>query len=107
MVGDIYLSKIYFTNGSDYKLRPILIIQQNSFDDALYIPLTTNPNNQNAFEFDNDFLNEGAFKKRSYLIIDKTCTIQKNLLMKKIATIKKEILQKILHQYCGFLHENK
>ncbi len=104
MVGDIYLAKIYFTSGENYKLRPILIIKQNSFGDVIYIPFTTHTQNQNAFTFTNNFLKNGEFKKQSYLIVDKTCTLQKKLLTKKIATIKNEILEDVLNRYCGFLH---
>ena len=28
MVGDIYISKIYFTDLSEYKLRPVLVIKK-------------------------------------------------------------------------------
>ena len=103
MVGDIYLAKIYFTDGSRYKLRPILIIKENSFGDYIYIPFTTNPKNRYSFKFSNSFLDFGEFRKDSYLIIDKTCTIQKNLLDRKIAHIKKSSLIEVYNKYCEFL----
>lgn len=103
MVGSIYLAKIYFTNGNNYKLRPILIIKKNSFGDYIYIPFTTNSNNINSIKFNNNFLENGEFKKESYLIIDKTCTISLNLLDKKIAQIKKSSLIEVYNKYCNFL----
>ncbi len=103
MVGSIYLAKIYFTDGIDYKLRPILIIKQNSFGDYIYIPFTTNSKNKNSIEFTNDFLENGSFNKESYLIIDKICTISPNLLDKKIADIKEDNLFEIYDRYCSFL----
>ncbi|MEA3315977.1 MAG: type II toxin-antitoxin system PemK/MazF family toxin [Campylobacterota bacterium] len=103
MVGDIYLAKIFFTDSQSFKLRPILIIKQNSFGDYIYIPFTTNPNNKNSIKFDSSFLSSGEFRKVSYLIVDKTCTIQSKLLDKKIATLKQNILAKMIFEYCKFL----
>ena len=106
MVGSVYLAKIYFTNGIEYKLRPILIIKKNSFGDYIYIPFTTNAQNENSIKFTTDDLKSGKFNKISYLIIDKTCTIQENLLTKKIATINENKFNKILQNYCNYLKLN-
>ena len=103
MVGSIYLAKIYFTDGIKFKLRPILIIKENSFGDYIYIPFTTNSNNINSIKFDNNFLENGSFKKETYLIIDKTCTISPNLLDRKVAHIKKDNLFQVYNIYCNFL----
>ena len=103
MVGTIYLAKIYFTNGMEYKLRPVLIIKQNSCGDYIYIPFTTNAQNENSLKFTTNDLKSGKFNKTSYLIIDKTCTIQENLLDRKIATINKTKLDEVLQNYCNYL----
>ncbi|SHO81740.1 hypothetical protein MNB_SV-15-1012 [hydrothermal vent metagenome] len=105
MVGDIYLAKIYFTNAQNYKLRPILIVKKNSFGDYIYIPFTTNSNNQNSMKINNNDLENGNFRKESYLIIDKTCTIQPNLLDKNIGMLKSNILNDVLSRYCYFLND--
>jgi len=103
MVGSVYLAKIYFTNGIEYKLRPILVIKQNSFGDYIYIPFTTNKENRYSIKFTNEDLMSGKFNKISYLIIDKTCTIQENLLERKIAKIKDYTLSRVLQAYCNYL----
>ena len=105
MVGSIYLAKIYFTDGIKFKLRPILIIKENSFGDYIYIPFTSNAKNINSIKFTNNFLKNGSFKKESYLIIDKTCTISPNLLDKKIAHITEHSLVKIYDEYCNFFRK--
>ena len=105
MVGDIYFAKIYFTDGEEYKLRPILIIKENSFGDVIYIPFTTNSNNKNGFKIDNSFLENGVFRKESYLILDKTCTIQKSLLERKIAKLQVDILANVMKEYCELLRK--
>ena len=43
MVAEIHLGKIYFTDVSGSKVRPILLLKFNSFNDLLYMPLTSNP----------------------------------------------------------------
>lgn len=40
MVGDIYLAKIYFTDLSAYKLRPVSVIKELD-DDCMCMQLTT------------------------------------------------------------------
>lgn len=105
MVAKIYLAKIYFIDGENYKIRPILIIKKNSFGDFIYIPFTTEAYNRYSIKFSNSDLESGTFKKDSYLIIDKTCTIQPSLLTKEIATIKDDKFQEILINYCEFLKE--
>ncbi|MEA2048057.1 MAG: hypothetical protein U9O64_06365 [Campylobacterota bacterium] len=105
MVGGVYLAKIFFTDGIKFKLRPILIIKENSFGDYLYIPFTTNSKNRHSIQFSDDFLDNGTFNKQSYLIIDKTCTISPILLDKKIADVKKSALLEIHKAYCHFLQE--
>jgi len=107
MVGSIYLAKIHFTDGIKSKLRPILIIRENSFGDYIYIPFTTNSKNTNSIKFTNDFLKNGNFNKESYLIIDKTCTISSSLLDRKIAHISEDSLTKIYDKYCSFLKDKK
>jgi len=43
MVGEIYLAKIYFTDAATAKVRPVLLLKPNSFNDVLYLPLTAIP----------------------------------------------------------------
>ena len=42
MVKKLFLAKIFFTDLSNYKLRPILLIKEYKDEDFLYLPLTTN-----------------------------------------------------------------
>jgi len=103
MVGTICFARIYFTDNKNFKLRPILIIKKNSFNDFIYIPFTTNSKNRYSFKFSNSFLEFGEFKRESYLILDKTCTIEEKLLDKKIAKVKNDIFENILDEYCKVL----
>ncbi len=42
MVGKIFLAKIHFTDMTDFKERPILLIHKYRDEDFLFLPLTTN-----------------------------------------------------------------
>ena len=103
MVGKIYLAKIYFTNGENYKIRPILILKENSFKDFIYIPFTTESSNIYSLKFSTNDLKTGTFRKTSYLIIDKTCSIQSTLLTKEIGQISDKKLKEVFNLYCDFL----
>jgi hypothetical protein len=62
VVGKIYLSRIYFTDLSGFKVRPILIVKEYKDEDVLYLPLTTNMNLGGIAISEND-LENGALKK--------------------------------------------
>ncbi len=62
MVSRIFLAKIYFTDLSDYKIRPVLIVKDLE-EDCICLPLTTQHNYPGIMISSNDFL-EGALKKR-------------------------------------------
>lgn len=42
MVKSIYLAEVLFTNQISSKVRPVLILKQNSFGDLIYMPISTN-----------------------------------------------------------------
>ena len=44
MVGSIYLAKIYFTDLSEYKIRPVLVIKELG-DDCICLQMTSQVNN--------------------------------------------------------------
>ena len=79
MVGKVYLANIIYTDMSDSKVRPILIIRQNSFGDFIYIPITSQDDNLESIEINNIHFKSGFIKKKSYLILDKLCSISEDL----------------------------
>lgn len=62
MVGEIYLAKIYFTDLSDYKIRPVLVIKELG-DDCVCLQLTSQAN-ANTLSLTQKDLMKGALKKR-------------------------------------------
>ena len=98
MVGNIYLSKIYFTDLSEYKIRPILVIKEIS-NDCVCLPLTTKTNKNGILISSND-LEKGELKTESLILIPKNFTLHKSILFKYIATIKIDKLNSILASFC-------
>jgi hypothetical protein len=98
MVGKIYLSKIYFTDLSEYKIRPVLVIKELG-DDCICLPLTTKTNQNGIIVSKND-LESGELKKESLIIIPKNFTLHKSILFKYLATIKTDKLNSIFAAFC-------
>jgi len=93
-IGDIYWLKIEFTDKSNFKIRPIVIIDVKK-DDIIYLPLTTNLN-KGSLIIDLNDIEEGGFIKKSSVDISKQCIIHKKFLLKKQATLNRRGLEKVL-----------
>ena len=99
MVGDIYLAKIYFTDLSEYKIRPVLIIKELK-DDCICLQLTSQMNEDSILLQNND-LSNGKLKKDSVLVIPKNFTLHKSILIKYIASVKQNKLKIIFNNFCN------
>jgi len=98
MVGEIYLAKIYFTDFSSYKIRPVLIIKKLG-DDYICLQLTSN-SKSGRISIDNDSLLSGEIKLKSFVVIPKNFTIHRDTLFKKIATVNDKKLSEIFNHFC-------
>jgi len=98
MVGDIYLAEIYFTDLSECKIRPVLILKILG-DDVICLPLTTNMK-ASGVVIKNSDLSNGKLKKESIVVVPKNITLHKSILRKYIATIDKNLFQRIQDIFC-------
>ena len=98
MVGSIYLAKIYFTDLSEYKIRPILVIKELG-NDCICLQLTSQHNNHKIIVTNND-LSNGNLKKDSLVVVPKNFTLHNSILFKYIAQIKEEKLKIIFQLFC-------
>ena len=98
MVGGIYLAKIYFTDLSQYKIRPVLVIKELG-NDRICLQLTTQYNKKHIVIRNSD-LNDGRMKKESLIVVPKNFTLHKSILFKYIATIKSDKLEEIFEVFC-------
>lgn len=98
MVGEIHLAKIYFTDLSEYKIRPVLIIKLLG-DDCICLQLTTQFKNKKLIIFNTD-LQDGVLKKDSLLVVPKNFTLHKSILFKYLGTLKKIKQKEIFKVFC-------
>jgi len=99
MVGEIYITKIFFTDLSEFKLRPVLIIKELDKNDIICLQLSTKIKKNRIIITNND-LAEGKLKKDSVVVIPKNFTLNKSLLIKKIAKISDIKFNIIKEKFC-------
>ena len=99
MVGKIYLSKIYFTDFSSYKIRPVLVIKELG-EDAICLQLTTQLRDDRVQIENSDFI-FGNLKKSSMVVVPKNFTLHKSMLFRHIATISSEKLSSVYTIFCN------
>ncbi|MDP3683405.1 MAG: growth inhibitor PemK [Ignavibacteria bacterium] len=100
MVRKLFLAKIFFTDLSDYKLRPVLLIKEYKDEDFLYLPLTTNLELK-GITINNDDMEKGLLKQTSVVIVPKIGILHKKFLVKEIGMVKKEIFGKVMKEFCS------
>jgi len=98
MVGNIYLAKIYFTDLSDYKIRPVLVIKELG-EDCICLQLTSQYDNSKIIITNNN-LSNGHLKKDSLVVVPKNFTLHNSILFKYIATLKENKLKSIFELFC-------
>jgi len=94
MVRKIFLAKIFFTDLSNYKIRPILIVKEYKDEDFLYVPLTSNLN-INGIELKPEKLEAGQMYKPTIIAVPKIGILHKSLFVKEIGLIKQETFDKV------------
>lgn len=99
-VGDICFSAVRYTDKSEEKLRPVVIVEKLAFGDYVYFPLTSNLKRLKGSEIVLDMKDIAAGTiVKSKALLHKCCVIHESLIRKKIAELNKESLAKILKAY--------
>jgi len=104
MVGEIHIANIYFTDASTSKIRPVLLLKTNSFNDILYLPLTTNTIVK-GIRLTNKQLKEGYLPKVSMVVYEKPGVIATSLLVKKIGTLNDNTHEAIIDKLIEFIQK--
>jgi len=95
----IVLIKVFFTDLSEYKIRPVLIFKKYENFDYMFLPLTTNLSKK-WIKITNDNIIEWKIDKDSLVLIPKFWIVNKSLIIKEIAKVDIEILFKIWKIIC-------
>jgi len=95
----IVLIKVFFTDLSDYKIRPVLIFKKYENLDYMFLPLTSNLSKK-WIKISNKNLINWNLDTESVILIPKFWIVSKDLIIKEIAQLDIEILFKIWQNIC-------
>lgn len=96
--GDIVIAKISFTNLSEFKIRPILIlVKRTKNDDFIVLKITSKKRtDEYSIPIFKEDIEKGILKVLpSYVIIDNPITIHRKNIRYKVAELTKERMEKI------------
>ncbi len=99
MVWKIVLIKVYFTDLSEYKVRPVYIFKAYNKQDYMFLPLSSNLN-KDWIIIDNSCLVSGKISKKSVVIIPKIWIIHTSLILEEIWELDLEYSVLIWKRIC-------
>ena len=99
--GDIVLIRFPFTSLSQFKKRPVLIVQnENEQNDFICFQITSKKYQNNIIQVKMGDLSEGDLKLVSYVKYDKCFTLNSVIVEKKLASVNTELMEKIKLLFC-------
>ena len=102
MVWSIVLVKVYFTDLSEYKVRPVYVFKKYDDEDYMFLPLSSNIN-RNGILIDKSSLKSWSLDRDSIVIIPKIWIIHNTLIIKKIWILTSRKILEIQKQLCDDL----
>ena len=101
--GDIVLVKFPFTDFSNYKKRPVLIVKdENELGDIVCFQITSNKYQSKILKIEDKFLSN-KLKIDSFVKYDKCFTINSSVIDKKLSTLNQNFLEKLKEYFCNEL----
>lgn len=107
--GDIILIKFPFTDGSEYKKRPVLIISNNSIaktEDFVVVQITSKKSKEKSLIEIVDRDLSTKLQLKSYVKAHKLFTVHKSLILSKIGTINKNFQEIVIYKISEILKVN-
>ena len=102
------LVRFPFSDLSQTKLRPALVLADAGRGDCILCQITSNPyGDTSAIELDNASFASGALRATSYARPAKLFTANQYLITSQVATLKPEALQRIVQVVTSILHAGK
>ncbi len=104
---DIVLIKFPFTDLSNYKLRPALVISNKSYnkhDNLMLIWIYGNKwLNQYSSKISQEDLKHWKLKKDSYFRLHNIFSLHKSLIVSKVAELENKKIKKLKNKLCDFM----
>lgn len=98
--GDIVLVPFPFSDLSNVKRRPVLILSEGECSNLITCGITSNlKNKQSSILIEKSNLSEGAVPVKSLIKVDKLFTLEKSIVIKKIGRVNKEIFDKVKKEF--------
>jgi mRNA interferase MazF len=100
--GDIIISKLPYSDYSGFKLRPLLIVSNNKFNnskkDLIVCKITGANHNEvdNILKIEQGDLNDGILKKTSYVNSNILFSIDKEIIIDNVAKLKENKLKVVI-----------
>lgn len=102
MIWKIVLVKVYFTDLSEYKIRPVYIFKNYDNEDYMFLPLSSNINRK-WFIIDDSYLKNWSLKQKSVIIIPKIWIIHKSLILEEIWELNLKYVFEVSKSICNEL----
>ncbi len=99
--GDVLLVPFPFSDQSGRKVRPIIVLSNNEFNehsqDIIAVGITSNiSKDRYALDLENKDLKDGKLMTKCVIKVENILRLDKSLIIKKIGEIKEEKLDKII-----------
>ena len=96
---EIYLVPFPFSDFNSNKVRPVLIVSNNSFNknsqDVIICAITRNSNSQHSINIKDEDMKRGKILYNSYIKVENICFINKELLIKNLGKISDNKFTKV------------
>lgn len=102
MAQEIVLARIYFTDFSEFKIRPVLVLKNYQKEDFLYLPLSTNLNLDGIIITEEDLV-EGFLREKSVVVIPKIGILHRDLVTVKIGVLNDLCFEDVMRKVCQSL----
>ncbi|MFZ5990143.1 MAG: type II toxin-antitoxin system PemK/MazF family toxin [Bacillota bacterium] len=98
---DVVLTKFPFSNLTDFKVRPVLVLSKDSYNrkyaDVIVCGITSNlEESEYGIEVSTESLEEGQLKLVSKIRVDAITNIEQDIIIKKIGRLKPTVFREIL-----------
>jgi len=99
--GDIVLINFPFTDFSQAKRRPVLIIKdENRLNDFICFQITSKSTQEALYLIENYHLKEGELKLISFVKYDKCFTLNSDIVYKKLASVNDDLMNELKGLFC-------
>ena len=106
---DLFLVPFPFSDQSGWKVRPVLIISNDNFnqssEDIIVCAITLNIKNIHSVVITTSDLEEGILSTESYVKVENILKVNQQLLIKKIGKLQKDTFIKVLEKLYLILHQ--